>query len=275
MALNRLKENVEKLIDTGINGVVALGSNGENASLTRVEKIAVVEHVRKSLPDEMLLIAGASADAYPDVIEMVNTAAECGANAVLIHPPVFFRDKLSDNGVVEFYRFIADHSRIPILLYNVPKYCGYQFSLDAVRQLATHENIIGLKNSTENIAYFAEVREAVPADFQVLAGTASILFPALMLGACGGVVALANVAPKHCLSIFSDFQNGNFEKARETQQKIMRLNRALTATYGVPGLKAAMDMLGYFGGEPRLPLMAATAQEIAVIRELLKDAGLI
>ncbi len=275
VALNRLKENVEKLIDTGINGVVALGSNGENASLTRVEKIAVVEHVRNALPDEMPLVAGASADAYPDVIEMVNTVAECGANAALIHPPVFFRDKLADDGVVAFYRLIADHSRIPILLYNVPKYCGYQFSLNTLRQLATHENIIGLKNSTENIAYFAEVKQVVPADFQVLAGTASILFPALMMGACGGIVALANAAPKHCLSIYSDFQNSNFEKARETQQKILGLNRALTATYGVPGLKAAMDMLGYFGGEPRLPLLAASSQEKATIRELLAQAGLL
>jgi 4-hydroxy-2-oxoglutarate aldolase len=275
VALDRLQENVVKLLESGINGVVALGSNGENASLTRVEKIAVVEHIRKSLPDEKLLIAGASADAYPDVIEMVNTVAECGANAALIHPPVFFRNKLTDEGIVAFYHFVADHSRIPILLYNVPKYCGYQFSLNVVQQLATHDNIIGLKNSTEHIGYFTEVLQSTPAEFKVLAGTASILLPALLMGAHGGIVALANIAPDYCLSILSEYQKGNIEKAREAQQKIMALNKALTSTYGIAGLKAAMDMLGFFGREPRLPLVAASPQEKAVIRDLLIKAELI
>jgi 4-hydroxy-2-oxoglutarate aldolase len=144
-----------------------------------------------------------------------------------------------------------------------------------VARLSKHPNIIGIKDSNGNVSNLGEMVSAVDKDFSVLVGTAGALFGALTLGAVGGVLALANVAPQICVQIHNLVEQGQIKAARKLQLRMLPVNTAVTATYGVPGLKAALDMLGYFGGDPRPPLLPASEKERSEVREILKKAELL
>jgi 4-hydroxy-2-oxoglutarate aldolase len=132
-----------------------------------------------------------------------------------------------------------------------------------------------MKDSAGNVSFLGEILNHVPGNFSLLVGTAGVLFPGLSLGCVGGVLALANIAPTQCVEIFKQVGEGRFEAAKKLQLKMIPVNKAITATYGMGGLKAAMEMLGYFGGEPRLPLLPSSANEKTEIRAILKTAGLL
>jgi 4-hydroxy-2-oxoglutarate aldolase len=164
---------------------------------------------------------------------------------------------------------------IPILLYNVPKFTHVNMTFRLVAQLSGHPNIVGIKDSTGNVIQLGEFANHVDADFKLLVGTAGALFGGLALGCAGGVLALANVAPQNCVEIYQLVKEGNFEAAKKLQLKMIPVNQAVTTTYGVPGLKAAMDMLGYFGGDPRPPLLPSSEKDKSEIREILIKAELL
>ncbi|MGD8493578.1 MAG: dihydrodipicolinate synthase family protein, partial [Desulfobacterales bacterium] len=144
-----------------------------------------------------------------------------------------------------------------------------------VARLAGHPNIIGLKDSAGNVIQLGEIINAVPENFNVLVGTAGVLFSGLTIGCVGGINALANVAPEQCVAILDQVKKSNLDAARDLQLKMIPVNQAVTAVYGVPGLKAAMDMLGYFGGDPRLPLLPSSERERSEIEDILKKADLL
>jgi 4-hydroxy-2-oxoglutarate aldolase len=170
---------------------------------------------------------------------------------------------------------VADNIPIPALLYNVPKFTHLNLTAGLVSQLSKHPNILGIKDSSGNVNLLGQYLNNSESNFNVLVGTASVLFSGLALGCVGGIVALANVAPQACVKILESVNRGNFEKARRLQLQMLPVNNAVTLTYGISGLKAAMDMLDYFGGDPRLPLLPATEQERTEIRQLLIQAGLL
>ena len=163
----------------------------------------------------------------------------------------------------------------PLIIYNVPKYTGVNIEAAPVAKLSEHKNIIGLKNSSENLAHLSEIIFNSSDDFVTLVGTASVLFPGLCAGAVGGVLALANIAPEECIKIYQLFNEGNFKDARDLQGKMIPVNKAVTGKYGVAGLKAALDMLGYFGGEPRSPLNKLNNNEVEILRATLIEAELL
>jgi 4-hydroxy-2-oxoglutarate aldolase len=175
------------------------------------------------------------------------------------------------------YLRIADQADIPIIIYNVPQFTGINVSPGLVASLAEHPTIIGIKDSSGNIAQVGEMIATSPSppSFHVLAGSAGHLLAALALGASGGVLALANVAPDACCTIFEDFRGGKHADARELQLKLIAANKAVTAGFGVAGLKAALDMVGYFGGDPRPPLIPLGADQKNELRQILKRANLI
>jgi 4-hydroxy-2-oxoglutarate aldolase len=181
---------------------------------------------------------------------------------------------MGEAALVKHYSEVADHSPIPILVYNVPKFTHINLAAGLVARLSEHPNIVGIKDSSGNVIQLGELLNAVTQDFDVMVGTAGVLFGGLTLGCAGGVLALSNVAPAHCVKIYNLVIKSDFEAARELQLKMLPVNQALTAVYGVPGLKAAMDMLGYFGGDPRLPLLPSSQQEKSEIKAILKKADL-
>ncbi len=287
-----LRFNVERWNRTKLAGYVVFGSNGENVFMDEREKIAVLRTVVEAAapgkpgqpgkpgagapgrPGEpgRQVIGGTGCESTRETIRLSRLAAEAGAHAVLVVTPHYY--KLSDKRMETYFREVADASPVPVLLYNVPKFTGVNMSADLVARLATHPNIKGIKDSSGNVPQLADIIRRVSPDFAVLVGTASVLYAGCALGATGGVVALANVAPDESVAIVEAVAAGRHDEARALQLRVFALNDAITATYGVPGLKAAMDMVGYRGGFPRRPLLPAEDKDKEAIRGILAAAGL-
>jgi 4-hydroxy-2-oxoglutarate aldolase len=275
IAYDELAANIEKWSKTGLKGLVAMGSNGEYIYLSAEEKRKFVQKVVEITPNHMQVIAGTGCESTWETIELTRDCAECGAHAALVVTPHYYGGKMNEAAMLAYFTTVADNSPIPILLYNVPKFTNINMAAGLVAQLSQHPNIVGIKDSTGNVMQLGEMANLVDAGFYLLVGTAGALFGALTLGCVGGVLALANIAPQICVRIYQLVQEGNFEEAKNLQLNMVPVNKAVTATYGVPGLKAAMDMLGYFGGDPRPPLLPSSEKEKSEIREILIKAGLL
>jgi 4-hydroxy-2-oxoglutarate aldolase len=275
VAHDTLASNVEKWNRTGLKGYVVLGSNGEYVYLSEEEKRAVVDTVVQAAADEMLIIAGTGCESTGETLRLTEDCAKLGAHAALVVTPHYYAGRMKEAALMEHFSELADHSPIPILIYNVPKFTHLNMAAEFVARLSKHPNIIGIKDSSGNVIQLAEMLNLVAKDFNVMVGTAGVLFSALTIGCVGGVCALANVAPEACVKIFDLVKTDDLDAARELQLKMIPVNQAVTAIYGVPGLKTAMDMLGYFGGDPRLPLLPSSEQERSEIKNILKKADLL
>jgi len=275
VAYDKLASNIEKYGQTGLKGIVVLGSNGEYVSLSEEEKRKVVETVVQATPDHMSVIAGTGCESTRETIRLTADCAAAGAHAALVVTPHYFGGKMSDAALIKHFTTVADHSPIPILLYNVPQFTHVNLTVNVVAQLSGHPNIIGIKDSTGNVIQLGEFLHQVDADFRILVGTASALYGALTLGCVGGVLALANVTPETCVKIHGLVQAGDFEAARQIQLKMIPVNKAVTATFGIAGLKTALDLLGYFGGDPRAPLLPSSDETKTAVENTLKQAGLL
>ncbi len=275
VAYDQLAANVEKWGRTGIHGFVALGSNGEFVYLSEEETRRVVDTVARSAPAGKAVIAGTGCESTAETLRLTRDCAERGAQAALVITPHFFGGRMNEAALERHYTSIADHSPVPIILYNVPKFTNLNLTVSLVSRLSRHPNIIGIKDSAGNVAQLGEYLNHVAEDFSVLVGTAGVLFAGLSLGCAGGILALANIAPEPCVTIFNGVREGRFEEARTLQLEMIPVNKAITATYGVAGLKAALELLGFFGGDPRPPLLPSTKAEREEIRSILKGAGLL
>lgn len=269
------RANYARWLETGLHGFVVLGSNGEYALMNKEEKIRVLELAREMIPSDRLLIAGTGADSTREAIDLTKRAAAIGADAALIVTPHYYRNQMNAAAWTHHYRALADASPIPILIYNVPALTTVEIDASTVIELAQHPNIQGMKDSSANFAKMGEIIRFTPADFAVMVGTGSAIFPALSIGAKGVVPALGNIAPRECVAIYDAFQTGDLHGARELQLRMIRPNAAVTTKWGVPGLKAALDELGYCGGPPRSPLLPLGEPERAKLREILREAELL
>jgi len=275
VAFDKLGTNVEKLSKTGVSGIVVLGSNGEYVYLSEKEKRDVIEAVIRAVPENMPVIAGTACESAAETIRLTCDSAELGARAALLTTPHYYGGKMTDEALFKFYTAVADSVPIPVLLYNVPKFTHLNLTAGLVSRLSKHPNIVGIKDSSGNVNLLGQYLNGCESNFNVLVGTAGVLFSGLTLGCVGGIVALANVAPQACIKILEFVKQGNFEKARQLQLQVLPVNNAVTVTYGISALKAAMDMLDYFGGDPRLPLLPASDHEKTAIREILIQAALL
>ena len=275
VAYDKLASNIEKWNRTALKGFVVLGSNGEYVYLSEEEKRAIVDTAVQAATDEKLIIAGTGCESTAETLKLTEDCARLGARAALVVTPHYYGGRMSEAALRKHFSELADHSPIPILLYNVPKFTHINMAADFVARLSEHPNIIGLKDSSGNVIQLAEMLNGVVRDFNVMVGTAGVLFGALTIGCVGGVCALAVVAPEECVKIYDLVKAGDLDAARDLQLKMLPVNQAVTAVYGVPGLKAALDMRGYFGGDPRLPLLPSSEQEKFEIRNILKKADLL
>lgn len=275
MAYDKLADNIAKWNKSGLKGYVAFGSNGEYVYLSDEEKLEVVKTVVASAAPGMKVIAGTGCESTWQTIQLTNACARLGAHAALVVTPFYYGGRMNEAALFQHFTAVADKADIPILIYNVTKFTNINVSVGLTARLSQHPNIIGIKDSNGNVSSLGEMVNAVDKDFSVLVGTAGALFGALTLGAVGGVLALANVAPEACVRIQQLLKQGEMEAARALQIRMLPVNTAVTATYGVPGLKAALDMLGYFGGNPRPPLLPASEKERSEIKAILKTAGLL
>jgi len=273
LSIDNLLRNIRRYERRDLSGYVLFGSNGESAFLTRDEKISIVENIREH--SKKLLIAGTGSDSIKETISLTNEAAEKGADIALIITPSFFKSEMKHHTFINYYKAVAESVMIPVIIYNVPKFTDVNIESETVIKLAEHPNIIGLKDSTENPSRISEIVANVPESFKVLVGTASVLYPGLAAGAVGGILALADIAPDQCLDIYNFFKEKKFDEALEIQNRMIPVNRAVTSKFGVAGLKAAMDLLGYYGGLPRLPLEPLNEAQSIELKIILKHASLI
>jgi len=258
-----------------LTGYVVLGSNGESVHLDQTEKLQMIADVRAASPDDHVLIAGTGLLTTEGTIALTGRAAEAGADAALVLPPSYYRGLMTPNVLAAHFSAVADASPVPILLYNMPANTGIDMSASLMAELSEHDNIVGVKDSAGNIAKLAELRHCVDAGFAILAGSAAFLLPALSVGADGGILALANVAPGLCLEILQLVRENAWEKARSIQNRIVKANAAVTRRWGVPALKAAMDMLGLYGGPMRQPLLPLAEEPCSELRSILTEAGIL
>lgn len=264
----------EYLEKGGLDGVVALGSNGEAANLTEEERLRWVELVRAALPSPLRLIAGTGSESTISTIERTRMAAAAGAEAALVIAPSYFRRHLTAASLRAHYHAVAEASPIPILIYNVPVHMGYDLGAEWIVRLAGHPNIAGVKDSSGDIARLPELRRQLGAGFILLTGSGERMIDALSAGADGAIAALANLTPAASASIWRAWIRGDADQARQQQRAIAPLGDALTRQYGVPGLKAALQMLGYDHGDPRRPLPPLEAGQLPAVHRLLEEAGL-
>ncbi len=270
-----LQANIEKWNETGLNGYVVAGSNGESVLLEQDEVAEAVRVVRGAALAEQLVIAGTGCQSTAATIRLTRAAADAGADVALIMTPSFYSGEMSAAALRKHYEVVADASPIPVLIYNVSKFTHLVIAPAIVAQLAAHPNIIGIKDSDGNIAQVIDLLRLCPSDFGVLIGNAPAFLSGLQVGAVGGILALANVAPRECVAIWNLARAGKLDEAREIHFRMIPVGRAVTTGYGVPGLKAALDALGFHGGAPRPPLQPLDAAARSAVRQILQEAGLL
>ena len=253
--LSKIADNIEKLCSYRLSGILILGSNGEMVMLNNEEKKSVYDTARKAIPSGKLMIAGTGAQSTRETRHLSIMASDSGADAVLVLNPSYYKSQMNSDALVRFYHDVAEKSPAPVIIYNMPANSGLDMDAETILKASEHKNIIGIKDSGGNLVKMASVIKNAKPGFQVLAGSASFLLPALSIGAVGGILALANIAPELCLNIYDSFNNGELDKAKEYQLAAVDLNTAVTRKWGVPALKAAMDYLGMYGGPVRKPLL--------------------
>ena len=265
----RLKAALAKWVKRPLTGFVVLGSNGEAALMDDFESDQAIVAAREAIPREMGFIVGTGRESTQAAIKASRRAAEQGADAVLVRTPGFFKSQMTNDVFVRHYTAVADASPVPVLLYNFTAVTGVNLLPAAVARLATHPNIIGMKESGGDVAQVADLVSQTPADFTVLAGAAATLYPMMCVGAAGGILALAGALPAPCMHLFELIVSGRHEDAIALQRQLVPVARLLGATHGVPGLKAALNLLGYDVGVPRPPLLPLPESIIPALREAL------
>jgi 4-hydroxy-2-oxoglutarate aldolase len=279
--LEALRANVEKLNATGLSGYLALGSNGEAVHVTPEEASHVYATVRQAAASDKIVVGGTGQFSTRATIELTKRAADAGCAAALIVTPFYYKNSMTADALKKHYDMLADQSPIPVMIYNVPANTGFNITPNIVAEIAQHPNVIGMKDSAGDINQLAEAVRLTGKQgdqetrFKVFSGNYGAMLPGLTFGIVGAIIAVANVAPQECVAIYDLFKQGRLAEAGELHLRLLPLARAVTSQYGVPGLKAAMSMLGYHGGWPRLPLLPLAASQQAELERILRETQLL
>jgi 4-hydroxy-2-oxoglutarate aldolase len=265
----RLRRALEKWSARPLAGFVVLGSNGEAVMMDDFESDQVIVAARETVQRDRRFIVGTGRESTQATIKASKRAAEHGADAVLVRTPGFFKTQMTNDAFVRHYTAVADACPVPVLLYNFTALTGVNLLPAAVATLARHPNIIGMKESGGDIAQIADLVSGTAAGFNVLAGSASTFYPALCVGAVGGILALGCAAPDACVRLFELARAGRHDEAVALQRELVPLGRLLGPTHGVPGLKAALNLLGYDVGLPRPPLVPVADTVLPALRDAL------
>ncbi len=272
--LSSLAENVSRYNDTGLAGYLALGSNGEAVHLTSTERAQVIATIKQAAALHHIIIAGINEFSPRAASAAIYAAKDAGADVALVVTPYFYKGAMTQTVLVNYFKTVADASPLPVMIYNVPQNTGVVIDAKTIAELAAHENIVGLKDSSGNMGAMIDTLRLVPDEFTVFVGNGGILYPSLAMGARGAVLAVANIAPQACVDLFDAFNAGNHEKAKDLQKRLAPVAHIVTAGLGVSGLKAALELIGYRGGFPCLPLLGLNENDKAKVKSTLRESGL-
>ena len=269
LALDKLRGNFKKWDKTGLSGYLVLGSNGEAVYLNEKEKAKFMEISRESIPKTKAMIVGTGMESTQETIRFTNQAARIGADFGLVVTPYYFKGSMKPQILFDHFVAVADSSQIPTLLYNVPQFTGVNMEPELVAKLSSHPNIVGIKDSSGNIDQLSQIVSLSQKGFIVFVGSAPVFFPALCIGATGGILAVSNATPEECVRVQHLFHKGKMAEAMALQNRLTPLAKAVTVKHGIGGLKMAMDLNGYFGGDPRLPLQKPGQEVEEELKRLL------
>ncbi|MCX6552014.1 MAG: dihydrodipicolinate synthase family protein [Acidobacteria bacterium] len=262
---------MRRWMQTGLRGLLALGSNGEAAFVDEDEAERIVAAVREDVPRDRVLLAGTGRQSTRATIAATTRAAKAGADAVLVLTPFYFKSQMTHDALVAHYRAVADASPVPVLLYNFTAVTAMNMAPDTAAALAAHPNIIGMKDSNGDVGQVAAIVARTPADFAVVVGSAPTLYPSLVVGAAGAIVAVANVVPEVCVALYELVRAGKHDDAKRLQRRLTPLAQAVSGGFSIPGLKMAMDIAGYVGGDVRGPLRPAKPEAHEILARLYED----
>jgi len=275
ISTEKLRENIQKYNEFELAGYVILGSTGEAVYISDEESEKLVETARESASPEKKIIVGTARESTKITLEFTNRISSLNVDAALVRTPGYYKSKMNREALKEHFLSIADHSKVPIIVYNIPQNTGISVDSELIIELSKHPNIIGLKDSSGNLSFLSKIIPRVSTEFNLLIGAGSVLLPGLILGGCGGIIALSDVAPALCVKLYKLFLKKKLEEARNLQLKLVPLNEAVTQIFGIPGAKYALDLIGYYGGPCRLPLLPLNNREKKEIKEILTDLNLI
>ena len=270
---NGLRSNIGKWNETGVSGYVVLGSTGERVHLDESETLETLKLAREAVSESHLFIAGCGQQSTLGTVnEIKRIASAVSVDAVLVLTPHFYRAAITQDALVQHYQQVADESPVPVLLYSMPALTGITINAETAARLSAHENIIGLKDSSNDVAGLRETVRQVGGEFAVLTGNGTVLCDALVAGTSGAILAVGCVAPDLCLAILDAIRSGDDERAAKLQSSLTPLAAAVTTRFGIGGLKAALEMIGYSGGVARAPLRMPNADASKEIQHCLDDA---
>ncbi len=269
VSLSALQANICLYNETGVSGLVILGSTGESVMLTREEADSILVAAKEAAAPNKILIAGTGAESTAETIARTKRAAVLGYRVALVKTPYYYKPVYRAENYFRHYRAVADASPIPILLYSVPQFTGVTLETPEILILAEHPNIVGIKDSTGHVQRAGELVAHAPLSFHVLTGGAAVIYPSLVVGARGAVLALASALPEKCAELYDLFRAGQHEKAKQLQLLLVQASKRIATENGIPGIKYAMDLRGYQGGLPRLPLLPVNETQKRAIAEII------
>lgn len=272
VALDKLGENIARYNRTHLRGYVVAGSTGEAVLLSFDEIDRIWNTAREFAAPGKLLIAGAGVDSTAETIARARKAAQLGYDAVLIKTPHYFKPLLTPAALEQHYLAVADASPLPVLIYSIPQYTGVSITADWVARLAEHPNIIGIKESSGNVQLISEIIHLCPPEFSTLVGSAGTLFLSLLMGGAGGVLALACFLPEPAVKIYEATRAGETGRASRLQFALLSASRKIAGELGPTGVKYAMDCVGYYGGNPRHPLLPLTGEQKRTVESVLAES---
>lgn len=273
VAYDQLRSNMQKYSQTALAGFFALGSNGESMFLTESEKLKVLELVLQEKSAHQIVMAGAGYESTRQTISFSNLVAEMGADFVSILTPSYFKKRLTDEAMIGYYTEVADAVSVPVVAYNVPGFTGMTLTPQVVEVISRHPNVIGMKDTSKG--NMSSYLNAAGENFDILSGTVSTLFESMLLGATGGVVSLANAFPAPCCDLYEACKAVDLDRARRLHYMLINLNKAVSGSFGVAGVKYATEVAGYYGGDPRKPLLPITEEGKESIRRAIEEAGVL
>lgn len=274
IAFDKLEENFQKWNKLPFRGYVVQGSNGEYAYLNIEERLEMLRRCVDLADKNKLIMAGSGCESTRDTIMMTEKMAKIGAQVVLVVTPCYYKSGMTNTALINHFTKVADASPVPVILYSVPGNTGIDLSPEVIITLSQHPNIAGLKDSGGDISKLGNlVYRTKDNDFQILAGSAGFLYAGYAVGCVGGVCALANVLGRETCDVETLFKSGKHSEARDLQHRLISPNAHITKLYGVPGLKVAMEMFGYYGGPTRSPLQPLTKQEHDKVKQAFTSTG--
>jgi len=266
------RENLSRYAGSGLAAVLVAGSSGEAPFLGESERLRLVEIARQVVKPPEILLVGTGLESTTATLRLSQEAVARGADALLVLTPNYYKPRMNADALLAHYRTVAAGARRPVLIYSIPQFTGLTVDPDTLGKLSRVPNVVGLKESSGKLEFVRAVLRKVRPGFRVLVGSASILYEALQAGAVGGVLSQADFVPTLCVGLYEAFLHRRASEAHALQQRLLPLADSISIPYGVPGIKVALDLCGYHGGLPRLPLLTPPGRAKQQIRAAIRQA---